>query len=174
MNTKSDQALTTLKMNRVKGVLCTAITLKDKALMLEKEIGLEPFYTMLSMGESISSLAASIEVSTFELEYMLQRTPIHRRQYMNALANKLAKSSGQTLERFKNTMWMDTEHASAAKHHSNMLERSLKHLNTRTDDEGGGRVVVNNTVVVRSEGDVPPLPEGLEDIIEGEYANIES
>lgn len=169
----NNDALTELSIGRVKGVLSTAMSLKDMALMLEKEIGLEPFYSMLSMGQSISTLAASIDVSPFQLEYMLTRTSSHRKEYMNAIANKLGKQSGATLERFKHALMLDQEQSAAARHHSAMLDKSLKVLNTSTTDDGAGGVVVNNTIVVRNRDEIPPLPDGLENVIEGEYAESE-
>jgi len=158
------------KLSRVKGVLASASALKDKGLLLEKEIGLEPIYAMLSMGQKIASLASSIGMSIFELEFILQRTPQHRKQYMNAIANKLAKDSAVKLERFSEMVEMETEEVAAAKHHSAALDRSLKILNTPDAVQGSDNIVVNNTVVVRDRNDVPALPDGLEDIIEGEYS----
>lgn len=163
-----------LKLNRVKGVLATALSLKDMGLLLEKEVGLEPIYAMLSMGQKLSQLAASVGMTSFQLEYILNRTPTHQKQYMNALSNRLAHHSTKTLEHYKNTVWMDKEHAAAARHHANMLHKSLNTLNAPSSSEGSGRVVVNNTVVVRDKSDVPPLPDGLEDVIEGEYADVET
>ena len=167
------EPLAELNIGRVKGVLSTAMSLKDRALILEKEIGLEPFYTLLGMGQSMASLASSIGASAFELEYMLTRTPSLRKEFMNAIANNLGKQSGNTLESFKNVLMLDAEQSAAAKHHSSMLDKSLKVLNTSSNDEGAGGVVVNNTIVVRSSGDVPPLPDGLDEIIEGDYAEFE-
>lgn len=159
------------KLNRVKGILGTALSLKDKGLMLEKEIGLEPIYAMLAMGKNLAPIAASLGMSIFELEYVLQRTSSHRKQYMNAISNKLALQSSVALDRYKNIVWMDKEHAAAARHHASMLHRSLNLLNAPSGSEGSGKVIVNNTVVVRDKNDVPPLPDGLEDIIEGEYVD---
>lgn len=163
-----NETLAELTISRVKGVLCTAMTLKDKALILEKEIGLEPFYAMLSMGQSLESLAESVGFTPFELEYMLKRTPNHRRQFMNAKTNQLAEQSTDTLEHFETALMLDTEQAAAAKHHATMLEKSLKVLNNPAATQGSGGVVVNNTVVIRDKDDVPPLPDGLDQIIDVE------
>lgn len=167
------EALAQLKMGRVVGVISTAISLKDKSLLLEKEVGLEPFYTMIAMGQSLTSLASSIDVSAFELEYMLSRTPTHQKEYMNAVATQLAKSSSVTLGRFAHSDWLTTDQSAAAKHHASMLEKSLKVLNSSKGDEGTGNVVVNNTIVVRSSDEIPPLPDELQNVIEVESEDVE-
>jgi len=163
--------LTQLKLNQIKGVLSTALSLKDKALLMERELGLEPFYTMISMGQSISTLAASMNISNFELEYMLKRTSNHRKQYMNAVSTQLANDSSNTLKRFKGALLLDKEQAAAARHHTGLLDRSLKVLNSQEDGKGAGNVIVNNTVIVRDNSDIPPMPDGLDNIIEVEDVN---
>lgn len=166
-------ALAELTIGKVKGVLANALSLKDMALLLEKEVSLEPIYTLLAMGQSLSNLAASIDVTPFQLEYMLTRTPKHRREYINAVSNKLAKESSATLNEFKNSLYLDKEQAAAAKHHASMLEKSLKVLNAPSNEDGTGNVVVNNTIVVRDRSEIPPLPDELENVIEGDYAEFE-
>jgi hypothetical protein len=86
---------------------------------------------------------------------------------MNARANKLADDSIKTLEKFSDATYLETETSSALKHHSTMLDRSLKILNT-ADDKQSNNIVVHNTVVVRDNQDVPPVPDELIGIIEGE------
>lgn len=156
------------KLNRVKGVLATAVALKDKGLLLEKEIGLEAVYALVSMGQKISRIASSLGLPTFQLDYILQRTPQHRKQYMNALANALAKDSVVKLSHFSDCSTMETEDAAAAKHHSSMFDKSLKILNAPDAIKGSDNIVVNNTVIVRHKGDVPELPDELKNVIEGE------
>lgn len=169
-----DNAVSELKAYRVSGILATAIGLEDKALQLEKELGTDPIYTMIAMGETIVQIASSLGLSTFEMNYILKRTPDHRKNYANAVAFNMAENSSKKLEHFSKLTGWGKEDNFAAKHHASMVDTSLKILNMHTSDKGSGNIVVNNTVVVRSKDDVPSLPDELKEVIEGDYVDVES
>lgn len=152
----------------VKGLLRSIPNVTDKALTIEKEMGMESLYTLISMGELVGDMAISLGLSAFEMEFILKRTPNHRKQYLNAKTLALAESSMDILEHHSGAFSMEKEEAASAKHHSNMLDKSLKIVNAPTEDAGTGNITVNNTVVVRSGDDIPELPPELRNVIEGE------
>lgn len=160
------KALNTFDELRVHGALATAIDLKSKSQILEKEVGLDAFYALIAMGNSMTSLASSINVSTFELEYMLKRTPEHRKKYINALSGKLGSDSVNALSKFSDAMYLDSEMSAAAKHHKDMLSQAVSTLNKDAPIGDSGGIVVNNTVVVRGSNEVPDVPPELNGVID--------
>ena len=159
-----------MELYRVSGVIASARSTTDKALLIEKEIGTEPLYAMIAMGLPESRIATDLGLSKFELSMILRRTPAHRKQYINAKAVSLAEDSMEALQFYSKMVGMDIEESSGARHHLSVFNTAMKAVNSVADDKGTGNVVVNNTVVVRQKEDVPELPDGLDDIIEGEYS----
>ena len=160
------KALNVFDELRVQGALATAIDLDSKSQLLEKEVGLDAFYALLAMGSTVASLASSINVSSFELEYMLKRTPSHRKKYINALSGKLGADSVKVLSKFSDAMYLDPEMSAAAKHHKDMLAQAVATLNKDSPTGDSGGIVVNNTVVIRDSNDVPELPPELSGVID--------
>lgn len=162
------------------GVLGKAIKLSDKALHLEKEIGLEVIYNLISNGVGLSEISDSLGVSDKDLRYILTRTKDHRRQYMSATIYSRALKSGEILNTcFSKETQLDKYQQNAANHHTKMVDTSLRVM--ELDKEvANSSIVVQNTIVVKSANDIPELPPGLSDaisnvedeILEGEYEDV--
>lgn len=150
---------------RLSGLINKTESLRDKALLLEKEIGLEPFYAMIAIGKPLEQLADSVGVTKKELEYMLQRTSIHRTQYMNATAMALGNKSAKALNHFSSMSYMDKGESMASKHHFNIFSQAIKVANNNTGSNSS-QVVINNNVIVRGDNEIPELPNELKDVIE--------
>lgn len=159
-----------MELGRVGGVIAGARTTVDKALLIEKEIGMDSLYALISMGKKEERIAGDLGLSIFEFNMILRRTPAHRKQLMNARACALGDASMDALDVYSRMVGMDMEESAGARHHLAVFNSALKAANSVADDKGTGNVVVNNTVVVRQREDVPELPDGLDDILEGEYS----
>lgn len=163
---------------RLRGLLQTVDNMQSKALLLEKEEGgLTQFYTLLSMGKTVAQLANAIGATTFEMEYILKRTPEHRKQFLNASIGHVADASLVKLKHYGGQTDLFKEEAAGAKHHLSVVQMASKSLTEQDTERNDSKVVVNNTVMIADRNDIPPLPDGLENIIdieEQDYAAIDS
>lgn len=162
-----DEAMGALALMKTRSILGRIQRLEDKAMLLEKEIGLDSIYGALSMGQSLTNLASSIGFSKNDLEYVLTRTPDHQKRYLQSTMFLRAKKSGEVLDSpvFSKMAELDKEENNAAKHHASMIDASLKSLYL-DKQEIGSQILVQNTIVVRDKEDIPVLPEGLGELIE--------
>ena len=160
------------ELYRVSGVIAAACSTNDKALLIEKELGMDSLYAMIAMGQKESRIANDLGISKFELSMILRRTPAHRKQLMNARAVALGEASMVALESYSRMQGMDMEESAGARHHLAVFNTAIKATNSVADDKGTGNITVNNTVVVRKTEDVPDLPDGLDDIIEGDFEDV--
>lgn len=165
-------ALSTTELSQVSGLLAAVPEWLDKALLIEKEIGMGNIYAMISNGQAVERIAASLHVTSEQMKFFLTRTPKHRRDYMNAKAFKQAEDSMEVIgTTFKKSVFMEKEESNAVKHHNTIIDRAMGVLNKSDDVKGSEPIVVNNTVIVRDSDDVAPLPTELKDIIEGDFEN---
>jgi len=169
-------AVTTTELHQVSGLLAAVPSWLDKALLVEKEIGMDNIYAMISNGQAVERIAASLYITKEQMKFMLTRTPKHRKDYMNARAFKQAESSMDVLENpsFKTAGMLIKEQASAAKHHNQVIDRAMNTLNKSDEAKANEAIIVNNTVVVRDSDDIAPLPDELKDIMEGEFEDVSS
>lgn len=167
------QQMTSLESYRVSGILETVDNIESKALLLEKEVGLESFYTLLSMGKKLAVLADSVGLSLFEMEYILKRTPDNRHSYIMAELMLSSEGSMKALKHFESSKFMEQEENNAAKHHKDMVGMTLKHTNPGTED-GSGKVVVHNNITISSKEDIPEVPDDLAEILEGEFEYVDT
>lgn len=172
MHTESGN--TELKLYEVSGIIANAQNTLEKALLIEKEIGNDSLYAMISMGTPLSRIAQGLGLSTFELEFILKRTAKNRREYLNARAFALAEASAPMLQRLSTSTKLKKSEATAAKHHAGMMANATRILNMGVEDKSGSNITVNNTVVVRNRNEIPELPDGLNEIIEGEFEDVNS
>lgn len=163
--------LTSLESYHVTGVLATVDNVMSKALLLEKEVGLESFYTLISMGKSLASLADSVGLTLFEMEYILKRTADNRHSYMLAELTFTTEGSMQVLKKIKRDTFICTDANNAAKHHREMVGMTIKHNNPEKDDNSG-KVVVHNNITISSDRDIPAVPDDLKDILEGDFEHV--
>ena len=142
---------------RLRGVLATVDNVQSKALLLEKEEGgLSQFYTLLSLGKTIADLASAIGATVFDMEYILKRTPEHRKQYLNAISSHLADNSLNRLKDYSFRTDLYKEEANGAKHHMAVVQMASKALTDQQDTGNDSRVVVNNTVMIADRNTIPP------------------
>lgn len=173
METESDLAITELELINVRGVLAKATRLEDKALLLEREVSLDTVYSMLSMGQSLVSIASSFDLTPDDAKFILTRTVEHRRQYMAAIQFKRAMQSDQTMEHFKSSVELDKEQTNAAKYHLSVMDAASKSLNA-TKGEKSANITVENKIIVKGRDDIPALPDELKNIMEGDYTDVDS
>lgn len=168
-----EMELTTYDLDRMSGVLKTARTMDEKAIVMERELGMDPIYALVAIGTKPCQIAASLGLGTFELNYILRRTPDARKRYMEASAFSMAEESQKTLSTFQRVTNIDLEESSALRFHSSNIDRYVKLMSQPNANDVAGQIVVNNTVVVRDSNDVPPLPEELNAIMDVDHVDIE-
>lgn len=148
----------------VYGELQRAKDITDKALVIEKEIGTEVIYTLISLGKPMGDIADSLGLSEDELELIMCRTSEHRNKYIKALMFKPAKDSMEMLGKLSKFTSLESDDARGSSHHTKVIEMFLNH--TKDMKEGGSAITVNNTVVVSDSRNTPPLPPELQGVIE--------
>ena len=168
-------ALGELTLLNVAGVIGRAIKLEDKAMLIEREIGLESIYTLIANGKKLSSIASPLSVTPDDLKFMLTRTTELRSKYMQAKIFHRANRSGETLDKdfFAKSDSLDKEENNAAKYHASMVDQAVKVLNQNNNNTGSS-IVVENNIVVRSADDIPELPHGLGAVLEGDFKDVDS
>lgn len=154
------------------GILASVTDWTDQALLLEKELGMVNIYAMISNGYEVSDIADLLGMTVDQTEFILKRTPKHRKEYMNALAFRHAEGSLGTLAGFQYSEELSVEQAAASRHHNTMVDRATGILNKSEDAKGLEQIVVNNTVVVRDVGDTAEVPDEFKDILEGEFDDV--
>ena len=164
-----DEAMGSLALMTTKGILGRIQRIEDKAMILEKELGLDSLYSALSMGQKLEPLADSLDLSEKDLEFVLTRTPELQKRYLQALMFCRAKRSGKVLDHVSvaGVATFDKYETNALKHHAAMVDASLKSLYLDKQDTGS-QVLVQNNIIVRDKDDIPSLPEGLGELIEQE------
>lgn len=167
-------ALGELTLHNVAGIIGRAVALEDKALLIEREIGLESIYTLIANGEKLGAIASPLRVTIQDLKFMLTRTTELRQKYLAAKTFNRANVSGETLdgETFSKAHYLEKESNNAVKHHAAMVKQALDVLN-QGKEEKGSSITVENTIVVRSVNDIPELPPGVGELIEGEYKDVD-
>ena len=173
MQTESDILHKEVGLRLLSGELAHTDALEDKGLLIERDIGLERIYTLLGNGTNLTPIAQSIGLETKDLKYILTRTNEHRKRYFEAMQFKRGIRSGNKLDKdFHDLDELDKEQNNAVKFHLANIDAASKALQHQKTETGTG-VTVQNTIVVKAKDDIPALPEGLEDIIEGEFENVD-
>ena len=158
----------------LRGLLKNVSNVQDKALLIEREVGMDAVYTMISMGYGTRRIADSLNLSDFEFEYIVKRTPDHRRRLISAKTTRLAESSIEVLKNtFSTATSLFKEESAAAKHHRSIVDSTMKTLGGGEEKGMGTGVIVNNQFIVRGKDDIPDTPKELDEIIEGDYAVTE-
>lgn len=171
---KSDSLHKEIGIRLLGGVLAETAALEDKGLLIERDIGLEKIYALLSNGMKMTDLAKSLSLTRGQLKFILTRTSEHRKRYFEATVFRRGIKSGNTLDqKFSDVVELDKEQNNAAKYHASNVDTAMKSLQQQKFEAGTG-VTVQNTIVVRAKDDIPALPDGLEDIIEGEFEDVDS
>lgn len=159
-------AIQELENYRISGLLKTITDSESKALILEKDVGLDRFYTLMTMGQSVEQMADSIGVSENMMTFFLTRTESHRKNFFNAKMYKAAVNSVDKINDYK-----DDVNLNEAKHHRDIVGMAANILNK--SEEGAERaIVVHNNITVGTNKDVPALPDELEDILEGDFEEL--
>lgn len=148
-----------------RGVVNAVENLRDKSIAIENTIGTEYLFTLLANGVKERDICDELDVSEDEFRMIVTSSPTLRKRYMEAKAFRLGDLSARTLidSGFATATSFSKYEKNAVDFHSVNIDRAMK-----IGDEGNlsTGVVVNNTVVVRGNNEVPPLPPELEDIID--------
>lgn len=151
-----------------KGVVNSVENLRDKSIAIENTIGTEYLFTLLANGVKERDICDELSVSEDEFRMIVTSSPTLRRRYMEAKAFRLGDLSARTLidSGFATATSFNKYEKNAIDFHSANIDRAV-----RITDEGGQNtgVVVNNTVVVRGNNEVPPLPPELENVIDADF-----
>lgn len=148
-----------------RGVVGAVENLRDKSIAIENTIGTEYLFTLLANGVKERDICDELAVSEDEFRMIVTSSPALRKRYMEAKAFRLGDLSARTLidSGFATATSFSKYEKNAVDFHSANIDRAV-----RITDEGGQStgVVVNNTVVVRGENEIPPLPPELENVID--------
>lgn len=151
-----------------KGVLNGVENIRDKSIAIENTIGIEYLFTLLANGVKETAICDELDVSEDEFRMIVTSSPALRRRYMEAKAFRLGDLSSRTLidSGFATATSFSKYEKNALDFHTANIDRAVKITDTGSQNTG---VVVNNTVVVRGENEVPPLPPELENIIDADF-----
>lgn len=154
-----------LTLFRIQGLVKRATQIVDKALIIEREVGMENIYTLLALGKPLEEIGEALGLSPMETELTLCRTTEHRSRFILAKMFPVARNSVEQMGRVGDTM--TSEQRNAMQYHSSIVDMFMRYTAKSQDASTG--VTVNNTIVVNDKHDIPELPIELE----GEYADFE-
>lgn len=149
-----------------KAMIRACDNIKDKAIVIENNLGLDFCFSLIANGVTDEELAQQLDMKTGEVSLILKQTPILRKKYMEAKSFALADSSAQTLEKFTDKLYLSKEEKLAVDMHGKNLDRTLNH---NSDERVNNGVVINNVLAVRNDKDVPEVPKELQEVIDVEF-----
>lgn len=151
-----------------RGVVNAVENLRDKSIAIENTIGTEYLFTLLANGVKERDICDELDVSEDEFRMIVTSSPSLRRRYMEAKAFRLGDLSARTLidSGFATATSFSKYEKNAVDFHSTNIDRAVKITDESSQSTG---VVVNNTVVVRGNNEVPPLPPELENVIDADF-----
>lgn len=157
---------------RVRGILSRVNKTIDKFLIIEKELGLDTIYTLISLGKSDEEIADGLGITPDELKIILCKSSMHRHEYLTAKFFKVADKSSNQLTSFSDKTKMTNAEQRSAKHHQENLSMFFR-LSSKADESSNKGVVVNNTIVYSDKDNRPAVPDDLSMVIEADYEDVD-